>query len=255
MFNCLVIGSGRSGTSMVAGTLSGAGYFMGDRMMSSTSINKKGYFESKNVEAINEDILSKVVPPRPRGMLGNLFKDRPTRYQRWLARVPVGKTIDCSEDIASRIETLTERQPFCFKDPRFCYTLPAWKPLIKDTVFLCVFRHPAATASSIMKVHSKHKYLYSLSMNFERAVEIWTLMYQHIIQTHSKEGKWLFVHYDQVLSDQGLDRIEEFIDGKVDRSFPDKGLASVEANQPISSKAREIYSELCSRANYQEANL
>lgn len=252
MFNCIVLGSGRSGTSMVAGTLSGAGYFMGGRLMSPTSINPKGYYESRNVEQVNEDLLSRVVPARPRAILGNFFKNRPTRNQRWLARVPVGKEIPCPSDIATKIESLTQYPPYCFKDPRFCYTLPVWKPFLKDTVFLCVFRHPSETASSIMKIRAKQKYLQDLTINFKQAIEVWRLMYLHILKVHMHEGKWLFMHYNQVLEEKGLDRIEEFIDGKVDRSFPDISLRSSVPDQLVNTKVREVYEELCRLAKYQD---
>lgn len=253
MFNCLVIGSGRSGTSMVAGTLSGAGYFMGNRLLSPTSINPKGYFESKDIEQINEQLLSQVVPARPRGMLGNFFRHRPTRNQRWLARVPVGKQIICPDEIAIKIKDIVQKEPFCFKDPRFCYTLPAWKPFIDNTVYLCIFRHPSATASSIMKVRAKHKYLHDLALDFQQALEVWRLMYQHILQIHRHEGQWLFMHYNQVLTNEGLDRIEEFVDGKIDRSFPDLSLRNaLPDDRGVNSQVREVYEELCRIAEYQE---
>lgn len=256
MFNCLVMGSGRSGTSMVAGTLHGAGYFMGNEIMRPTKINPKGYFESKEVEAINEDLLSLILPPRPRAFLGNFFKQRTTRNQRWLAKIAVGKEIPCPQEIANRIKLLTEKQPFCFKDPRFCYTLPAWQPFfnepLKPTVFVCVFRHPSATASSIMKVRVQQKYLHNLALNYQGAMQVWQLMYQHILQVHRHQGKWLFLHYNQVLTEAGLDRIEEFIDGKIDRSFPDLSLRHSLVEKPVNGKIAEIYAELCSLAGYQE---
>jgi hypothetical protein len=150
--NCLVMGAGRSGTSMVAGALSGAGYFMGEKMLQPTPRNPKGYFESEVIEIINEDILKTIVPRRPLGILGNFKKNRPREAQYWLARVPLNTKIRCSEDIPSRIESCIQKQPFCFKDPRFSYTLPIWKPFLKNTVFICVFRHPAKTASSFIKI-------------------------------------------------------------------------------------------------------
>ncbi len=252
MFNCLILGSGRSGTSMVAGTLNGAGYFMGDRIMSPTRINPKGYFESKNVEAINEELLSQVVPARPRGIIGNFFKNRPTRNQRWLARIPLNKKVHCPLEIAEKIESLTQKQPFCFKDPRFCYTLPAWRPFLMDTVFLCIFRHPAATASSILKVRKKQKYLHNFSINFGQALQVWELMYQHILKIHIHKGKWLFIHYNQVLEGTEFDKIEEFIDGKIDRNFPDASLQNSDSFKPVSAKTYEVYEELCKLANYKE---
>jgi hypothetical protein len=56
--NVLILGSGRSGTSMVAGTLAGAGWFVGARPYAPRSSNPKGFFESPDVNGVNELILS-----------------------------------------------------------------------------------------------------------------------------------------------------------------------------------------------------
>ena len=49
----LILGSGRSGTSMLAGTLSAAGYYIGDCLIEANEANPKGFFEDYEVNAIN----------------------------------------------------------------------------------------------------------------------------------------------------------------------------------------------------------
>src|SRR5262249_42923187 len=136
--NCLILGSGRSGTSMLAGVLSQAGYYMGEHLIPPDEANPKGYFEDDEVNAINEKLLALVTPAR----------SRPAHGWRWLAAVPVSARISCSPQLAKRIEIQTSRTPFCLKDPRFCYTLPVWRPFLRDTMLLCVFREPTRTAQS-----------------------------------------------------------------------------------------------------------
>ncbi len=63
---CLILGAGRSGTSMVAGSLSQSGYFMGDNQIGSEQGNPKGLFEDEEIDGINAALLSLVVPKRPR---------------------------------------------------------------------------------------------------------------------------------------------------------------------------------------------
>jgi hypothetical protein len=46
MKTCIILGSGQSGTSMVAGTLAGAGYFMGERLYRPRESNPRGFLES-----------------------------------------------------------------------------------------------------------------------------------------------------------------------------------------------------------------
>src|SRR5690349_12501793 len=114
--NCLILGSGRSGTSMLAGTLCGAGYYMGEHLVPANEANPKGFFEDDEINAINEALLAPLTPRR-----------RPAYGWRWLASVPVGTPFACPPELGQRIQAQTARAPFCFKDPRFCYTLPAWR--------------------------------------------------------------------------------------------------------------------------------
>jgi len=199
MRNVIVLGSGRSGTSMVAGTLARAGYFMGDHLLPAREANAKGFFEDVEVNGVNEALLDQVVPQRPRFLGKWFFRDRPLERQRWLARVPVGTRIPSVPEVIDRIRKLTRREPFCFKDPRFSYTLGAWRPLLERTSFVCVFRDPASTAMSILTECREDVALHTLSMNFHQALAVWTLMYRHIVEVHSKDGDWLFLHYNQVL--------------------------------------------------------
>src|SRR5207302_10666897 len=76
--------------------------------------------------------------------------------------------------LAWRMTAQTTRAPFCFKDPLFCFTLPAWRPHLDDAVLLCVFREPARTANSILN-ECRQDYLAGVDMDFDRALRIWTL--------------------------------------------------------------------------------
>src|SRR5262245_2147263 len=196
--NCLILGSGRSGTSMLAGTLRLAGYYMGEHLIPADASNPRGYFEDDEINSINEALLAPVTP----------HLSRPNYGWRWLASVQVGTAIDCPPEIALRIEAQTAYSPFCFKDPRFCYTLPAWRPWLADTVYLCVFREPARTAQSILKECREADYLQGLPMDFIGAVEVWTRMYRHILEVHRHDGEWLFFHYAQLLADASIRRLE-----------------------------------------------
>jgi len=249
MRNCIVLGSGRSGTSMLAGTLGNAGYFMGEGLLSAREANPKGFYEDREVNDINETILDGFVPQRVKMMAIEVFRDRPLYGHRWLARVPVGKVISLpSNSVEARISTLVCNEPYCFKDPRFSYTLPAWKPFLRNAVFICVFRNPGTTVNSIIQECRDNNY--NLRINFRRALEVWTLMYRHITETHRHHGEWLFLHYNQVLTRLGLDKLESFTGASVDRSFPDPSLNRSPSSEIISQAASRVYRELCRLADY-----
>ena len=104
MKNVLILGSGRSGTSMVAGTLSKAGYFMGERLYKPRESNPKGFFEDPEINGINEALIAKVVPHRP-PLIGKwLFHERPIEGQRWLAHVPLDIKFPTPARIIKRIQ-------------------------------------------------------------------------------------------------------------------------------------------------------
>jgi hypothetical protein len=239
--NCLILGSGRSGTSMLAGTLRGSGYYMGERLIPPDESNPKGYFEDDEINAINEALLAPVAPPR----------SRPAYGWRWLASVPVGAPVACPAETARRIEAQTSRSPFCFKDPRFCYTLPAWRPYLSDTVFVCVFREPARTAHSIMKECRTAEYLQGLPMDFSMAVEVWTLMYRHILEVHARVGDWLFFHYEQLFDAVPLARLDASLGVATDRRFPDPKLKRSPGEGDVGPAAGKVYQWLCELASYQ----
>lgn len=242
MKSVIVLGSGRGGTSLAAGTLAKAGYFMGNSLHKPRESNPKGFFEDGEINEVNESILAGTIPGSMDGA--------PTEGQRWLARVPLESEIFSDVKIEERIEWFTSQRPFCYKDPRFCYTLPVWRPFLKDTVFLCVFRHPAITAMSIVKECADRPYLKSLPMDFEIALDVWTLMFRHILDLHRREGQWLFMHYDQFMEEEGLGRLESFTGAKVDYSFPDTSLAVAKSEKQVSPSAAGVYGELSALAGY-----
>jgi len=249
--NVIISGSGRSGTSMLAGVLAKAGYFMGDYLYPARESNPKGFYEDPEINGINEVLVAQVVPQRPR-LLGKwFFRSRPLEGQRWLARVPVGTRIPSLPIISERIQKATQREPFCFKDPRFSYTLPVCRLFLKNTVFVCVFRDPASTALSILKECRDAEYLHSLSVSFQQTLEVWNLMYRHILDVHRHEGAWLFLHYNQVLSGEGLERLEDFVDAPVDRSFPDPSLNRSFSDDPVPEEVARVYQHLCEIAEYE----
>jgi hypothetical protein len=223
---------------MLAGTLRESGYYMGAHLIPPDAANPKGYFEDDEINAINEDMLAPVTPRLSRSSYG----------WRWLASVPVGTTIICPPEITKRIAAQTARSPFCFKDPRFCYTLPAWRPFVSDAVFLCVFREPARTVQSILKECREADYLQDLSLDFNGAIEVWTMMYRHILEVHRYTGEWLFFHYNQLLDDAALCRLEAVLRVKVDHGFPDTMLKRSPADGDVSGNARGVYEQLCELA-------
>lgn len=243
MRSCLVMGSGRSGTSMLAGTLAKSGAFMGRELWPARAANPKGFFEGPEINGLNEELLAPLVAPSER--LGE--------NQRWLAALSLDAPIAHDPRFDARMAALVAQRPYCYKDPRFCYTLPAWRPHLGDAAFLTVFRHPTLTAASIVEEVRAAKYLHGVEMSLERAMGIWCATYRHVLRRHRHTGDWLFLHFDQVLTSAGLDKIEALVEARVDRGFPDETLARPPLPIPMPDEAVALYEELCELARYRPA--
>jgi MoaA/NifB/PqqE/SkfB family radical SAM enzyme/tetratricopeptide (TPR) repeat protein len=241
--NIVILGSGRSGTSLAAGLFARAGYFMGDALYEPRDANPKGFFEDAEVNSINEELIA-ALPAEARH--GEALE----HGQRWLARVRVGTTWASTPAIERRIAALTERTPFCFKDPRLSYTLPAWRPCLRDTLHVCVFRDPATLVQSILRECRSMPYLQDLAMSRERALAIWGLMYRHILEHHCREGEWLFLHYDQCFDRAVLDRLETLSGARLDRTFPDRALTRSHPDFLVPQEAEDLYRRLCGLAQF-----
>ena len=243
MKNVIVLGSGRSGTSLTAGLFATVGYFVGDNLYAARDSNPKGFFEDPEINGINEVIIS-ALPLELR--YGEKFQ----AGQYWLSRVTPGTSPEGDPSTLERIQKLAARRPFCFKDPRFSFTLPVWRPFLEDTVILCVFRDPATTVQSIIKECKMMPYLASVQMDVDRAVGIWTGMYGNILNELRSEGEWMFVHYDQCFQPETLDKLEAFTGARINRAFPEKALKRSLPDFLVPAETEEIYRQLCKLAGF-----
>ena len=236
----VVLGAGRSGTSMLAGTLAGSGWTVGDDPYPGRDSNPKGFFETREVNGINEYLLASVQKPEQH------FGD----WQRWLMRVPPGTQFCLPDDLAARVRALGERRPFAYKDPRFCFTLGAWTPHLGDFGRLCVFRDPLRTVRSTLKEVATQPYLADVELDERGALELWTSLHRNLLETLAHEGDWLFLHADQLLTPEGLDRLEDFVGAPVARDFPEAALQRSPAEGELTAAAGELYQGLCELAGH-----
>lgn len=252
-YSVIITGCGRSGTSLCAGMLSQNGYFMGREPINADDSNPDGYFEDREIERINEHILEKVSPKRP-FLLGKWgFRNRPDRYaQRWLTTLSLHhRKFEVGTAVKQTMRSLVKESPFCFKDPRFCYTLPAWKEHLKpQTRFICMFREPGAVIASIRTALNKYPYLSTLRFTETQLWQLWDTMYQHILQLHRREGDWLFVNYDQLLQKTAKTKIEFFLNAQVDYAFVNEKLNRSRGRDSIYPKqVKTTYETLCRLAD------
>lgn len=251
--NALILGAGRSGTSLLAGLFSETDYFLGDSLWPGNGSNPLGYFEDEEVNGINEHLLAKVVPWRPGGIVGALMplhRDRPHWRQRWLSILPPGTAIPTGEKLERRMAALTARAPYLFKDPRFSYTLPAWMPFLKpDTTFLCSFREPQRTVNSVLKNIKAERYLRDLVVTRERAAQYWLAIYRSVLHLEATiGGDWLFVHYDEILTGRALPVLECHLGVKAKPDIVQADLARSALTGDIDQESADLFAQLMDRA-------
>jgi hypothetical protein len=253
--NCLILGSGRSGTSMAAGILASTGYFMGEELWPPDSGNPKGYFEDREVNKINDELIAPVAPKTPpRGLRKLLLGDVPLlgNYQHWVAALSPSVSITCPPAMSERIAAVTAHQPFCFKDPRVSYTLPAWRPYIGDALLLCVFRDPSVTASSTVRECKRADHMKGTAVDERWALKVWEAMYRYILEVHYPQGgDWLFVHYDQLLDHCADAELERRLGVRIDREFAVAELNRSRPNAVVPRRMARLYERLCALARYE----
>ncbi|WP_083644790.1 sulfotransferase domain-containing protein [Christiangramia flava] len=256
--NLIILGSGRSGTSMITGLFNNGNFFFGDQAdyLKKNKANPKGFFEDLEVNTINEDILASRLINFPEPIRRKLFPSHTFYRARWLAKIPVSIQFRTTPDIQERIEKLVQNEPFCFKDPRFSYTLPIWKNSLPPTTkFIVVYREPDKTAVSICRECSESPPLRKLKMSISRALNIWKAMYTHILKNYGKETekqKWLFIHYNEIFESQGLERLGRFANTSLEKDFAERKISrTTNTNIDVPKDVLKIYNRLNSLSSYQ----
>lgn len=85
----IVVGTGRSGTSMVSGMLSYMGVFMGRDLIKADQDNPAGYWEDRRFKELNIKVLEDEIEPEEfKEEATKLINARATRHKKWGWKVP-----------------------------------------------------------------------------------------------------------------------------------------------------------------------
>ncbi len=255
MYNLIVLGCGRSGTSMVTGTLATGGYSTGDNNWPPDENNPRGYYEERGILELNAQILaSQTSSPVEKRAPNHPDAQKAPNEARWLSLLDVKTELRLDSHFLPRMTPYLQLEPFCFKDPQFSYTLGLWKPLLRNTKFICVFRSPSITVRSIVRYCAKFTHFKPMNIDAAYAEALWLDMYKYILQRHAQSGEWFFVHYEQMFDHAVLEQIEQFAQVKLDHNFPDKRLYKSPPRAQYDGEVAQIYQELCQRANFDDSS-
>ena len=240
MQGLFIVGSARSGASVVAGLLAKSGIVADRELYRPSPLSPHGGLESLSVLEVNEALLAAATPPE------QLLLDG----QHWLARLDSKTQLQSSSEIQEEIKAhLTH--PFCLKDPRLVWTLPHWVQEATDAQMVCVFRSPVAAAHSVVQACKAYPELDRPTFGLAEAYDLWIEAHERILRELQTCGRWHFMHLDQCFSEEGLDRLQEFTGTELNRSFGIEELRACPMAQDAPKRAQELYSELCSLARYE----
>jgi hypothetical protein len=227
---------------------------MGRELYPADDGNPKGYFEDREVNAINEGLLAQLIPGPRRSFGGKLLRrPRPVApWFRWLAELRPDQYLSCPPKLLERIRAQTAHRPFCFKDPRFSYTLGAWRRFAPEAAMICVFRHPEAAAASMVAEAARDGLLVDgAAVDYARALRIWRAAYTYTIEVqHPIGGDWLFVHYEQLMAGTAFAAIERLLGVTVRRDFADAALRRSIAHAAVPPELESTYRRLCELAAF-----
>lgn len=245
--NCIVLGSGRSGTSMINLLLANAGFYFGSRHIGYDEGNPLGYYEDRNVNNANDVLLWPYFRAGPARVWRRITrKPHLESWQGWLLDITPeqAEALSVPNSLRESFVEFFKRQPFAYKDPRFSFTLPAILPLLPSkTVFICVYRDPRQVVVSTIKEarkETKHRdWQDRYPINY--CYRMWEAHYRCIINAYTKfQLSCVFVRYERLISGRCVSKISDLVGAKLDGSLIKPELNRIEPSavpMPASTSA------------------
>jgi hypothetical protein len=248
--DCVVLGCGRSGTSLVAGLLASAGWHLGERLLAPNVDNPRGYFEDLPVNRLNERLLAPVTGDLLRDADGAPVSARAlAEGERWLAALPPDVDLPADPALAPAIEEAVRApggQPVCRKDPRFTWTLPHWTPLA-GAVRVVPFREPLAAARSIAAMTGQG----TLGLGVEGALAVWAASARRALALADADvaAPWVFVPYEGVVDGTALPALGRAVGRELRPTLVDPALRRQRSSGPVPEPVSRLHDELRERAD------
>ena len=107
MRDCVVVGCGRSGTSLAAGLLAHAGYDCGEDLLPPDDGAPTGFFEARGVNRINELLLA----PHDDVLRRDGYSRRLRDGERWLAVLPDHVEIELPPELRGALSRALPASP------------------------------------------------------------------------------------------------------------------------------------------------
>lgn len=148
--NVVVVGMPRSGTSLVAGIFGRKGYYAAEdpdaELRTGDQHNPGGYWEAETLTRLNAGVFAAAGYAEDTSWLGAPMPPE--------AAARIG-TLVAPDEHRALVASYEAHAPWLWKDPRLCYTLGYWWPLLprERTRVLLTRRDPEAIWLSFVRLH------------------------------------------------------------------------------------------------------
>lgn len=193
----VICGSGRSGTSAVAGLLHNAGIALGHDLIAADEHNAEGYFEERPVIELNEAILNDV------------------GLNRWFSTARRDDIVAAARGREPEMRALAENATPAWKDPRFSWTLEGWLPVLPDPprVVVCL-RSPLEVVASTVRIYGSDSDEAHLAV-----LHVWRAQYERlldVIEDYSLQATCVEYGALHREPEQVLPALERFVGSRLD---------------------------------------
>lgn len=135
-----IIGTGRSGTSLVARLLNLAGLYLGKEqdMLPAAVTNTKGHWEHRKIYEINFSLLD---------YFGGSWEEPPRLPPNWFKFDDLAPLRQEATDFINA--TFAGQPHWGWKEPRTTITIPFWQQIVPDLRYVVCLRNPLEFAASV----------------------------------------------------------------------------------------------------------
>jgi hypothetical protein len=181
----IVLGSGRSGTSAMTGTLAKLGVDLGTNLKRPSSHNEKGYWEHEDVRKLTRRIM--------RGAGGYLFSYGTVPEAQWASNA----IRQYQQDILTVLKRDFDESPlWCIKHPAIGPLLSLWHPILAEIGasprFVVMFRNPIEVFKSRRPALDKSQFYQQMVM--------WSAQNVYS-ERYSRGCSRVFVSYSELIAD------------------------------------------------------
>jgi len=257
MHNVLVLGTGRSGTSMVAGCFRNSGAYQGEPFPGPPrAANPLGFYEDGDINHLNNMLIYEILfYPKTTRLISWLLQKAHRDWRAfWMAAPLWIRNISVPEAVREKMRYHLSHTPFCLKDPRFSVTLKCWEPLLpEDTRFLVVFRSAGKTAESMLR-EAHEGYTPPLEITFSWGLTLWLRTYRRLLKQAANSDRWFFVDSERLMH-EAKDRaaLDKFVGAKLDYGQLDPRIRRSEERRARDSRralqCERLYTQLRQRAD------